>query len=70
MSIVVAVLTVIPSGKAFSILMRRSLNDTGRVITDSIMHEHVSGMPASSLLASFIGGVISMQLYLLSLVTL
>ena len=69
-SIVVAVLIVIPGSIAFSILMRRSMNDPGRVITGSIMHECMSGMPGSGFLRYFIRRVMSRQLHLFSLITL
>jgi len=69
-SVVVAVLTVIPSGEWFSILMRGAVNDTGRVITSSVVHECVSCTPGSGFLGSFVCRVMSRQLYLLSLVIL
>jgi len=59
MSIVVVVLTVVPSSEGFSVLMRRVVNDTGGVITSCIMHECMRCMPGSSFPGSFVCGVMS-----------
>jgi len=58
-SIVIPVLTVIPSGKIFSIRMRGVVNDIGRVITSGIVHECVSCMPGGSLGRCFVRVVMS-----------
>jgi len=59
MSIVVAVLTVVPSSEGFSVLMRRAVNDTGGVITSYIMHACMGCTPGSSFPGSLVRGVIS-----------
>jgi len=69
-SIVVVVLTVVPSSKRFPVFMRESVNNTSGVITSDIMHKCVSCTPGSSFLGSFVHRIISRQLYFLGLVTL
>jgi len=67
--LVVAVLTVIPSSKAFSVFMRRSMNNTGRVIASCIMQECVLCTPGSSINRFFVRRIVPGESHLLSLVT-
>jgi len=69
-SIVVAVLTMVPILKAFPILMRGSMNNTCRVITGCPVHHDMLCSPASSFNRCFVRGVMFGQLHLLSLVML
>ena len=69
-SIVVAVLTMVPILKAFPILMGGSMNNTCRVITGCPVHHGRLCSPASRFNRYFVRGVMFGQLHLLSLVTL
>jgi len=69
-SIVVAVLTMVPILKAFPILMRGSMHNTCRVVTGCPVHYGMVCSPASSFNRCLVRGVMSGQLHLLSLVTL
>jgi len=69
-SLVVAVLTMVSILKAFPILISGSMNNIRRVVTGCPMHHGVLCSPASSFDRCFVRGVISGQLYLLSLVML
>jgi len=69
-SIVVAVLTVVPSSERFPVFIRGSVNDTGGVITGCIIHHCMLSTPGSSLFRCFVRGVMSRKLHLLCLVTL